>query len=509
MKKLLFALTLVLCLAVSMVAFTSCGGNGEGDGETCEHIWATAATTDTPATCTTDGSESIKCLDCGETKEGSATAIPATGHDYTTESCTAATCNTDGSETKLCATCGDTITTTIPATGEHTWADIATNDVDATCTTDGSKSIKCTVCFAVKEGTTEVIPANHIWGIIPSMDTPPTCTETGVKSLKCIFCNEKQAGTEVLVPATGHSDVPVVVTPTFFSEGLAEGKCSACNEDLSYVVPKTEATMNPITSTTNNRQWVYASANVGEVIGDKNLYGEDGVDIFVEFSILLNDTMDMLANTNFTLPGIYKNDRLEGTNNGAGFYFLYIVEDWMAKGGFEIWNSRCNKVENGYLYGPDCDTTNLYVGNFDGWHRIGVQMHFEAFIENSQPYYVNTVTLYIDGVKVHSYKMRTDDDLSDQDVLTAINAIPDENGETIVDYENLDDRWVCVYRYTPKLKASFEGQTAYFPIADIFVTAGDGFVLNVTPVADPEAKTFTQDGVSLSGKMYYQLKTAE
>ncbi|MBR5632609.1 MAG: hypothetical protein IKW68_01400 [Clostridia bacterium] len=88
MKKLLFALTLVLCLAISMVAFTSCGGNGEGEGEgegtgdACVHTWAANPTTDKAATCTEEGSESVKCVACGEKKADSVTAIPATGYAY-------------------------------------------------------------------------------------------------------------------------------------------------------------------------------------------------------------------------------------------------------------------------------------------------------------------------------------------------------------------------------------------------------------------------------------------
>ena len=73
MKKIFLALTLALCLALSLVALTSCGGSGDD----CDHVWASMATVDTAATCTTDGSKSIKCLDCGEKQADSVTVIPA------------------------------------------------------------------------------------------------------------------------------------------------------------------------------------------------------------------------------------------------------------------------------------------------------------------------------------------------------------------------------------------------------------------------------------------------
>ena len=298
-----------------------------------------------------------------------------------------------------------------------------------------------------------------------------------------------------------------VVVPTLFTEGLAQGACPLCGDEVSEKLEKTEAEMNAFTSIDNEEDWFYKSAKVGDILGDKNLYGEDGVDIFVEFSVLLNNTMDMFANTNFTLPGVWLNEKLTGTNHGDGFYYLYLTKGGMPKGAFEMWNSRCNKVENGYISGPTCNGAgdDLYVGNFDGWHRIGVQMHFEAFVEDGEAYYVNTVTLYIDGAKAHSYKMRTDDDdTQNNSVLTAIEAIV-ENGQ-IVGYKNRTDRYINIFRYTPNLKDDYDGETGYFPVADCYVTAGNGFVVTVTPVANPEAQDFTQDGATLSGKQYFAIK---
>ena len=88
MKKLLLALTLVLALAVSLVALTSCGGNGDE----CDHVWGTTATVDKAPTCTEEGSESIKCLDCGEKKADSVTTIAKIAHEYETDSYNAPSC---------------------------------------------------------------------------------------------------------------------------------------------------------------------------------------------------------------------------------------------------------------------------------------------------------------------------------------------------------------------------------------------------------------------------------
>ena len=183
----------------------------------------------------------------------------------------------------------------------------------------------------------------------------------------------------------------------------------------------------------------------------------------------------------------------------------------MPKGSFEIFNSRCNEVDNGYVFGPDCDSKHLYIGNFDGWHRIGIRIHCDA-IYNSKTksiQYIDTVTLYIDGNMVHSYKMLADEGCTNSEHTGAMEVYPTiwagskNNAVDTTSYENYDSRYVSAYRYTPYLQAAFAGETAYFPIADIYYSYGDSFVLNVSPVENPEAQDFTQDGVTLSGKQYF------
>ena len=512
MKKLLLALTLVLSLAVALVAFTSCGGSDE-----CDHIWATKATVDKAATCTEEGSESIKCLDCGEKKADSVTAIPAAGHEYTTDSLTAATCITDGSETKICATCGDSTTITIPATGEHTWGAIPTIDVEATCTTDGSKSIKCTVCQATKEGSTEVIPADHVWGVIATMDTAATCTTPGVKTIKCVFCNEKQAGTEQQIPATGHSDVPVAVNPTFFSEGLAQGNCSACGESISMTLPKTEVIVNVSNSETKANTAPHYAAGIGDAMNGQTFAptadNPNGNDLYLEFSILWNDTM---ANVNGSGIGwghmANSSDvTIEGSSVVKAFSWLYYKNnssnEWCPfAGGFEF-----SEGVSEFVYGPawrknvsnnptsEADYT--IIKGLDGWHRIGLQYHQNVYRNGNSFSYDVTLTVYVDGVKTNEMIVNWGNFF----YTAAI------DGDNVVYTDNIDveSYYAVFYRIgNPHLQS---GKTdAYFVFADCLLSVGDGFVLDVAPVANPEAKDFTVvEGVNLSGKMYYQLKTAE
>lgn len=70
--------------------------------------------TTTEATCTKDGVVTRECLTCGQ-KETVRT-LPATGHDYsvTVKVDVAATCSVEGSKTVRCSNCSNTITESIP-----------------------------------------------------------------------------------------------------------------------------------------------------------------------------------------------------------------------------------------------------------------------------------------------------------------------------------------------------------------------------------------------------------
>lgn len=78
-------------------------------------------------------------------------------HDHTTRTETPATCTEDGSVTVICDDCDEVLSTeTLPATGHST---VVKNAKDATCTEPGYTGDKvCTVCGETVE-TSEVIPA--------------------------------------------------------------------------------------------------------------------------------------------------------------------------------------------------------------------------------------------------------------------------------------------------------------------------------------------------------------
>ena len=96
---------------------------------TCDHDHTTR--TETPATCTDDGSVTVICDDCGEVL--STETLPATGHTTVVKNAKDATCTEPGyTGDEVCTACGETIKTgeVIPAAG-HSY-----------------KDGKCTVCGA-------------------------------------------------------------------------------------------------------------------------------------------------------------------------------------------------------------------------------------------------------------------------------------------------------------------------------------------------------------------------
>lgn len=96
---------------------------------TCDHDHTTR--TETPATCTEDGSVTVFCDDCDEVL--STETLPATGHSTVVKNVKDATCTEPGyTGDKVCTVCGETVKTgeVIPAAG-HSY-----------------KDGKCTVCGA-------------------------------------------------------------------------------------------------------------------------------------------------------------------------------------------------------------------------------------------------------------------------------------------------------------------------------------------------------------------------
>ena len=152
-------------------------------------------------------------------------------HDYKVSSTVAATCTSAGSETYKCVGCGDTYIESITLTHSY----VLSASENATCQKDGYKTYRCSLCndeYTEKSGKT-----SHTSVVVSTQEA--TCTKAGAKNYKCTTCGYEY--TEE-IPQKSHSysaatcTNPKTCTGCGKTEGTALGhstggvKCSKCGE---------------------------------------------------------------------------------------------------------------------------------------------------------------------------------------------------------------------------------------------------------------------------------------
>ena len=234
MKKIRFALLLIVILMAVVISFTSCGetepsveNNGISPTETtkCEHNYTSQVTTE--ATCGNDGVETFTCSLCNDSYTK---AIAATGnHTYTSQVTTEATCSNDGVKTFTCSVCNDTYTETVDAKG-HTYISQVTTE--ATCANDGVETFTCSVC---NDSYTKAIAATGNHNYKSKVITEATCAKEGVKKYTCSACNDSYTKA---IAATGNHNYKSKVTTeaTCTKEGVKKYTCSVCNDSYTETV---------------------------------------------------------------------------------------------------------------------------------------------------------------------------------------------------------------------------------------------------------------------------------
>ena len=509
------------------------------------HVWATEPTVDTPFSCTESGVQSIKCTLCGEVDEDSVSVIPA-GHRWDSKYTVlvAATCSETGKKGVKCSLCGkldETTVATIPALA-HEWEDAPTVDIAATCTEDGQQSIKCLVCQTPKEGSVEVIPFGHSWStlltydfrptcttdgqqslkckvckeikpgsikVIPgghtwsgvtTVDFPATCTENGQKSEKCLECNEIKESSVVVIPKShDYSMVEIKIHATAFNEGYREGVCIACNEEIKEILPAT--TVNTLQFSGSGGVYKDSTPLSGVLADGDHFYptedNPDGNDLYVEFSILLNKTIDNLVGESMGVSGI----RNENSGNGNTPYWFYFSPDarWCPyKGGLEV--DSIDELIFG-ASGNDVSVPDDYfvLENYYGWHRFGWKLHQDTIIdETGRITYKITTSFYVDGFKVSEYVPYN---WMEENYLYFAQII---DGEVVYTDNTNASKHVFYYRIEDAYTS--DGSTAYLPIADLSVSYGDDFLLPVVPVTNPQNVQYElPGGMKVNGMSHFRV----
>ena len=181
-------------------------------------------------TCTADGYTLHKCSICGTSYKDGTTK--ATGHSYGNSVVTKQpTCTAEGTATKTCTKCNATVTETIAKTS-HKYADTV---VAPTCTADGYTLHKCSVCgTSYKDNTTKATGHSYGNSVVTKQ---PTCTAEGTAIKTCTKCNATVTET---IAKTSHKYIDTVVVPTCTADGYTLHKCSVCG--TSYKDNTTKAT---------------------------------------------------------------------------------------------------------------------------------------------------------------------------------------------------------------------------------------------------------------------------
>ena len=196
------------------------------------HNYSTSYTIDVAATCEKAGSKSQHCTKC-DSKQN-VTAIPATGHSYTSKVTTPATCEKAGVKTFTCSKCSKSYTEAIPALGHNYTSKVTTA---ATCEKAGVKTFTCSRCS--KSYTEAIAATGHNYSTSYTIDVAATCEKAGSKSQHCTKCDSKINVT--VIPATGHSYTSKVTTPaTHTSTGVMTYTC-ACGKSYTEVIDKITA----------------------------------------------------------------------------------------------------------------------------------------------------------------------------------------------------------------------------------------------------------------------------
>ena len=509
------------------------------------HTWKNEYTIDVQAGCTRAGSKSYHCSVCNEKDPASVVEIPA-GHKWDEGLVTsAATCTRTGSKLFTCTVCGKSRTDTIEKT-EHRWKTEYTVDTAAGHTTAGSKSIRCLDCNAQKPGSSVTIPAE---GHIPELEyeilVPPSCISEGTEARYCAKCREIIDSTIRTIPRDpdAHHVVEWNVTKqaTLFEDGVRSGQCIVCDT----IVSGNYSSIVEVKYTTSQRSGkeVAQTAIYREILngGKKHFYpteaNPDGLDLFVEYSILWNPTLNNLSSTGGD-PIISM--RIGGSNDTglcSDLIWMSLKDsasgsDCIFAGGYEYGSLRTVEVGPATMSIPvpsnktfncwpniggavQADYDDLDNGHEWGWHRVGVRMHQELLNEDAlkadtnygatAPQYLVWIECYIDGTLIFKLS-NAESDVNGSSTYRTENLLftAMSDGEGGVYYSDVSDAKYVMGIRCPVKAANSNG--AYLVYCDYSATAGTGFKQNVVKVDNPADNVYTTaDGAEIPAKIWYRL----
>ena len=387
-------------------------------------------------------------------------------------------------------------TTAKPSTAGTTAA--GTTAPDATTAPEATEP----VCDHVPEDT---------WRV----ETPATCSAPGVEKLYCNECGEELEERPIAIDPDAHKVVEWTVTEAanmLNPTGSRTGECTLCHKDVVEDI----LWEGPIIKAFNagSERYGMAEVSIEDVRGENHFYPTDenplGNDLFVEFSILWNETvLNFDASQNPFMVGRFY--------DGKPFYYFSPVSgmtysDAQFSGAFEwtgnfktpISDAEVTTLPGMVSAGENFSDYPNIAGNDEanpeyGWHRFGLRYHLELLDGKTGADlkdYVGIATAYVDGVAIFKLSTGTDGMQNWESMLFKT----EDGGES---YSDAGDIVVPFIMNKSNTKAD---TVAYLAFSDVYVTCGTDFVMKVEKVASPEAATFeVAEGVEIPAPVYFKL----
>ena len=302
----------------------------------------------------------------------------------------------------------------------------------------------------------------------------------------------------------------VTVVPTAFSVGAKTAHCNNCGADIVAEIAKTDVDLITRTSdltndNTNMKLW-YNSVPLARLTCDGNHFypteeSPEGKSLYVEFSMLINETLDLPTKNGkaWFIPAAISSNSLVSSTISNPFYIHIDEND-------SYYCPFVGGIEPGFevesFYGGSVASERFVDGSvyyamddYYGWHRFGVQYTQSTRVVNGNVEYTMQVSLYIDGVRVMSEVS------SSWKVENLLYTAELRNGELVYSDNSNSDRIVsaAILQYFIP-----ENDTMYVPMADVYITCGDGFVVDVMPVVNPETETSYIKGIEFNTTTHFE-----
>ena len=284
----------------------------------------------------------------------------------------------------------------------------------------------------------------------------------------------------------GDFEFEIIKPATLFTEGEKKNYCKICGNYVNNSsVEKTEAESEHFPRNDNG---TYTDSHTfADILNGDHFYptddDPDGKALYIEYSMLFSEEfVNASVGLDYMLLGRFDSDSSTYDNNYDIAYALSIGpnDGWTdhgTPGHFDVLGKDGDPVGGDFTYSKPDASTFPSIGGY-GWHRIGI------VVKQINSTHLNA-TLYIDGVKLSSHNIKP---RNSANLLYTV-----ENGE----YKNIDLNRVVRAFYFGETDVAAEVDFKY---ADLYVTAGDGFVL-------PVAKLDTPAGAEgFDGNFYFEYK---